>query len=206
MGVFTRDEAEGAIPNGSVVEKVNAAEDDLTSNGTLGIIIGSLNVEEHAHALQELTGTPHAREEGENYSYFVQWETSQMMVVGIREARVREVDVPRPFDPDEVRGPGEAEVEFIEIPASSMSILPPRPDVCQVCAAEHAPGEPHTPNSLYWQTRRNMEGLPLATWEDALVDCTEPVRESWITALELKGGKIDREKLNSLLAERMDSE
>ncbi len=211
VGVFSREQADGAIPNGSVVEKINATESDLAPDGAKGIIVVSLDAVEHAEHIGEMTGTTQKRQDDEKFVYFVQWEVAQPLVVGIRETRIKFLEgVPHPFDPENpedaddetMAQAGRTPIEIIEIPAGAMSMLPPAPDACQVCAANHAEGEPHTPNSLFWQTKRTMEGLPPATWEDALVDCTEPVRESWITALELKGGKIDREKLDKLLAER----
>ena len=66
----------------------------------------------------------------------------------------------------------------------SMSLLPPSPDKCQVCASTHLPEEPHNPDSLYWQTKRNMEGLPPATWEDALEHVTGDLREQWESILK----------------------
>jgi hypothetical protein len=210
VGVFTREHADGAIPNGSVVEKINATDSDLAPEGAKGIIVGSLDAEEHSHHIGEMTGTPHDREEGEKFVYFVQWEIAQPLVVGIRETRVKLLEgEPQPFDPDSPEEPkdpailtaaGQTPFEMIDM--GNMTMLPPAPDVCQVCAAPHADGEPHTPNSLFWQAKRMTEGLDPATWEDALVDCIPEVRESWITALELKGLTIDREKLSRLLAER----
>lgn len=199
MGVFTRDQADGAIPNGSVVEKRHTEPGDMTEDGTKGIVVGSINIADHPEHFEELTGTGIKPGPGEKYVYFVQWESAQVMVVSLREHRVEKVDAPLPFNPDE---PEELGIEFFEVPMSSMQILPPAPNVCQVCAADHDPAEPHTPNSLFWQTKRNMEGLEPASWEDAIAHCAEPVRESWIVALELKGATIDREKLNRLLAEK----
>lgn len=68
-----------------------------------------------------------------------------------------------------------------------MLLLPPRPDACQVCAAKHGPSEPHNPDSLYWQTSRQMEGGPRPTWTEALAHCPDDVFDAWQTALAERG-------------------
>jgi hypothetical protein len=65
-----------------------------------------------------------------------------------------------------------------------MSLLPPAADACQECAVKHGPDEPHDPQSLFWQTKRNLEGLPPATWEDALAHCPPEVKEAWKRVLK----------------------
>lgn len=60
-----------------------------------------------------------------------------------------------------------------------MDLLPPADDKCAVCAGDHEPTSPHNPQSLYWQTKRSLEGLPPATWEDALEHVEPGLRERW---------------------------
>lgn len=48
-----------------------------------------------------------------------------------------------------------------------MTLMPPAVDACQVCAVKHALEDPHDPNSLYWQTKRHIDGLDPPTWIDA---------------------------------------
>lgn len=62
---------------------------------------------------------------------------------------------------------------------SSMILLPPAPDACQVCARRHEPAEPHDAGSLYWATKRVMEGGPRPTWEEALAHVADDVYEGW---------------------------
>lgn len=69
----------------------------------------------------------------------------------------------------------------------TMTLLPPHPDACQVCAVRHAPEEPHNPQSLYWATKCQMEGKPQPTWEEALAHCAPEVRERWVAALAEHG-------------------
>lgn len=66
---------------------------------------------------------------------------------------------------------------------NDLSLLKPHPDVCQVCAADHGEQEPHNPESLYWQVARRSEGLPPATWEDAMAHCSMEVQNVWKEAL-----------------------
>lgn len=71
-----------------------------------------------------------------------------------------------------------------------MMLLPPAPDCCQVCAVKHAPEEPHNPQSLYWATKRNMDGQPGPTWEDALAHVSDEVRERWVMLLAERGVEV----------------
>lgn len=62
---------------------------------------------------------------------------------------------------------------------ADMHLLPLLGDTCQECGTKHTPEEPHNPQSLYWQTKRNLEGLPVATWEDALSHCPPEIKTAW---------------------------
>ena len=70
----------------------------------------------------------------------------------------------------------------------SMELLPPDEDKCQECAGDHLPEEPHNPQSLYWQTKRSLAGLPVGTWEDALAHCPPHVKEAWEQMLKTTYG------------------
>lgn len=41
-GAFTRDTAEGALPNGSLVVKTHSHESDSLPDGTPGVVLGSI--------------------------------------------------------------------------------------------------------------------------------------------------------------------
>jgi hypothetical protein len=219
LGVFTRGEAPGAIPNGATVEKINSDDGDATEDGTKGVVVGSISVPDDRPALEELfevadgaTGTMEPAPD-EQYVYFVQWETYQTYVFGIREIRIKHLpDEPAPFDPD---NPDEVEpvvmqpvAAMIGMPGmtSGFQMLPPPPDACPVCAVDHAPEEPHAPDSLFWQIARGMAGGPPPTWEEALAHCTPAVRESWITALARCNVEVDRHRADELAAEQGNSE
>lgn len=60
--MYVEGEAEGAIPNGSRVVKVNAQEGDGSPNGTPGIVVSSISV------------PPDMREEyNASFVYFIDW-------------------------------------------------------------------------------------------------------------------------------------
>lgn len=84
----------------------------------------------------------------------------------------------------------------------SFELQPPAEDKCSVCAGDHEPTSPHNPQSLYWQTKRNLESKPPPTWEDALEHVTGELREAWERQLkdvygfgcpECGGWKLDRD-------------
>lgn len=60
-----------------------------------------------------------------------------------------------------------------------MMLLPPSPDVCQECATDHDPEMPHNKQSLYYQTKFQMEHRRAATWEDAMSHCSDEVKAAW---------------------------
>ena len=69
-------------------------------------------------------------------------------------------------------------------------LLPPGPDRCQVCAADHKDYEPHDPDSLYWCMARAAEGKPPLTWDDALEHCEPKMREVWVAMLADRGVRV----------------
>lgn len=52
-------------------------------------------------------------------------------------------------------------------------LLPPPPDACQVCERKHEPNLPHDAQSVYWHVRRQMDGEPPPTWDDALAHVSD---------------------------------
>jgi hypothetical protein len=79
------------------------------------------------------------------------------------------------------------------VPVSAWKVIPPPPDACQVCAARHAPEEPHNPDSVYWQTVRNIAGEPMPTWADALEHVEDPLRQAWVDELAKRGVTVPGE-------------
>ena len=67
-------------------------------------------------------------------------------------------------------------------PTQPLTLLPPAPELCQVCAVDHEPFEPHNPQSLYWGMARQIAGHPAPTWEEALAHVKDPLRAVWVAA------------------------
>lgn len=69
----------------------------------------------------------------------------------------------------------------------SFSLLPPIPGVCQECAVDHAPDEPHDQQSLYYQYSFYADHDRWPTWTDAMAHCPEETRRLWTAALQARG-------------------
>jgi hypothetical protein len=67
-------QAEGALPNGTRVRKINSKPDDTHRDGALATILGSLAVPESSHI-----------------GYFVEWDDLPGVPVAIADFRVEEV-------------------------------------------------------------------------------------------------------------------
>lgn len=68
-------------------------------------------------------------------------------------------------------------------------LLPPLPEACQVCGRNpaHRPDEPHNRDSLYYQTKFQMEhGYP-PTWLDAMAHCSLETQVKWERELRKAG-------------------
>lgn len=66
------------------------------------------------------------------------------------------------------------------------SLMPPAPDVCQVCAADHKADMPHNAQSMYYcYAFRGAQGR-WPTWADALAHCTDEMTGLWREQLELR--------------------
>lgn len=78
--IFTRNEAEGAIPNGTHIRKVNGEFGDGTPDGTIGVVVGSLSAAEISAVEREKLPPPHRNAD---YAYFVEWRTNTQQVVGV---------------------------------------------------------------------------------------------------------------------------
>lgn len=78
---FTREQAKGAIPNETIIEKCNSVPDDTHVDGDLGVVLGSIGPAPHPG-----TGLP-------MYGYFVAWRShpdKPCFVAGFR-LRKREI-------------------------------------------------------------------------------------------------------------------
>jgi hypothetical protein len=62
---------------------------------------------------------------------------------------------------------------------NAMTLLGPRPDVCQECAVDHAHDQPHNQQSLYYQMAFHATHGRFPTWTDAMAHCTPEVQAQW---------------------------
>lgn len=74
--VFSREQAEGAMPNGTQVEKQNSEAQDGHPDGSLGEIVGSMG------PLDEPVL-------GCRYGYFVMWDATPELPVFVMETKVK---------------------------------------------------------------------------------------------------------------------
>lgn len=73
-GAHFRDQAEGAMPNGTRVEKIGFEEGDQHQPGTKAVVLGSWAVPD------------------QGYAYFVEWEPNPRVAVLVRGHRIRRID------------------------------------------------------------------------------------------------------------------
>lgn len=60
------------------------------------------------------------------------------------------------------------------------TLLPPRPGVCQACARDHDPEQPHDAQALYYQYWfYKQSGGRWPTWVDAVAHCEPDVQAAW---------------------------
>lgn len=76
---------------------------------------------------------------------------------------------------------------------AKMTLLPPAPDKCQMCAVDHEPKYPHDQTSLFWQVKFKMERGRPPTWVDAMAHCTEEMKQQWTESLKEHGIEIETE-------------
>jgi hypothetical protein len=69
-------------------------------------------------------------------------------------------------------------------------LMPPKANVCQKCAVDHDPEQPHNQQSLYWQYWFLGKYGRWPKWEDAMAHCADDVKQYWIVALKERGIKI----------------
>lgn len=69
--------------------------------------------------------------------------------------------------------------EVIAEKKNAMTLLPPPPGVCQVCAVDHAWDAPHNQQSLYYQMHFHADHGRWPTWTDAMSHCTPEVQAEW---------------------------
>ena len=79
----------------------------------------------------------------------------------------------------------------VNIKPKSITLLPPRPDACQECAAMHRPDSAHNRDSLYYQMKFHREHGRWPTWKDAMSHCSAEMQAAWTAALLERGVKVE---------------
>lgn len=74
---------------------------------------------------------------------------------------------------------------------NGLTLLPPRPDVCQECATQHEPGNAHNQQSLYYHFAFHGQHGRAPTWADALAHCVPEVKTQWAAELRKVGVVVD---------------
>lgn len=69
----------------------------------------------------------------------------------------------------------------------AFKMLPCNPNVCQMCAVDHLPSQPHNQQSLYYQYSFYSDNGRWPTWNDAMAHCSDEVKQKWIKGLKEKG-------------------
>ena len=75
-----------------------------------------------------------------------------------------------------------------------IKILPPMPGACQVCAAFHAPDQPHERDSLYYQNQFYKTYKRFPTWKDAMNHCSDAVKRDFCRKLAKRGILLEENK------------
>lgn len=80
VGAFTKDEAVGAIPNGSTIMKSRSEDGDATPDGTFGVVLGSIDGSLIDAAIEKKTGT--------KFMYFVEWDNRPGFAVSVADFKI----------------------------------------------------------------------------------------------------------------------
>lgn len=84
LGAFTRDQAEGAISNGTRVRKAWSEPGDTTEVGQLGVVLGSIRVP------PRMRDAPLVKQAGE-YFYFVEWDERPRVAIGMIAVKIEAI-------------------------------------------------------------------------------------------------------------------
>jgi hypothetical protein len=65
-----------------------------------------------------------------------------------------------------------------------LTLLPPAPGLCQSCACDHIPEEPHNWQSMFWAFWFDGVHGRSPTLEDAFAHCSADTCDRWATRLD----------------------
>jgi hypothetical protein len=69
--------------------------------------------------------------------------------------------------------------DLVEVRPQTMMLLRPAPHLCQECAVDHRPEDPHNAQSLFYEMKFHMQRKRYPTWADAVAHCAPEVRAAW---------------------------
>lgn len=69
--------------------------------------------------------------------------------------------------------------EVVNERKNAFTLMPCKPNVCQVCAVDHPHDTPHSVESLYYQYRFHSEHGRWPNWADAMAHCPDDTKELW---------------------------
>lgn len=78
----------------------------------------------------------------------------------------------------------------------TMMLMPAREGTCETCGTAHEPELPHNAQSLFYQTRFNIEHGRSAHWNDAMAHCSEEMRALWTEQLVARGVDVEGGAIN----------
>lgn len=70
-------------------------------------------------------------------------------------------------------------------------LLPPPAGVCQKCAHDHSPEQPHNFQTLYYKYAFYADHDRWPTWADALAHCSPEMKAAWEKELRARGAWND---------------
>ena len=79
-----------------------------------------------------------------------------------------------------------------DINSVHFKLMPCAKDVCQECAVDHDPRQPHNKQSLYYLYKFYGENGRWPTWKDAMAHCDKETQDRWKYELTARGADINK--------------
>jgi hypothetical protein len=90
------------------------------------------------------------------------------------------------------------------MPTKSLSLLPPAPHLCQSCAVDHKPEQPHDATSFFYAFWFHGQTGRSPTWADAMAHCDEANKKFWTKYLTGVGIDINSTQLRGDIKTKED--
>lgn len=90
-GIFTRNQAPGAIENGAYIVKRNSEHGDATQEGESGIVLGSILIADSMRAaMAQESNANQAILSGSTHVYFIEWSNRPKVAIGVMGYKIRQ--------------------------------------------------------------------------------------------------------------------